>query len=274
MLAYPAMLDVPRELIRFVAGLLRAERKARGTRKGTRALTCHVQALFVVAWFRDRPDITRHGAAFGISQSTAYRYLHEGIEVLAARAPDLHQALQDALAAGFGHLELDGKIFDTDRCRTQTLSIKGESIDAWYSGKTTDFGGNVQALFEPGGFPIFTSDVEPGHVHDLQAARVHILPAVYPTTGELPVLADPGYRGAGHGVIVPFAQPADSNDLAIDDRCRNRLQRFLRCRGERGFALLTERWTALKHTTLSPSIIGDLVRAAHVLTLFEHRRIN
>ncbi|TDD57506.1 IS5/IS1182 family transposase, partial [Actinomadura rubrisoli] len=43
--------------------------------------------------------------------------------------------------------------------------------------------------------------------------------------------------------------------------------------GERGFALLTERWTALKHTTLSPSRIGDLVRAAHVLTLFEHRRI-
>jgi hypothetical protein len=50
--------------------------------------------------------------------------------------------------------------------------------------------------------------------------------------------------------------------------------RFLRGRGERGFALLTERWTALKHTALSPSRIGDLVRAAHVLTLFEHHRIH
>jgi hypothetical protein len=268
------MLDVPRELIRFTAGLLRTERKARGTRTGTRALTCWVQALFVIAWFRDRPNITRHGAAFAISQSTAYRYLHEGIDVLAARAPDLHQALQDALARGLSHLELDGKIFDTDRCRAQVLGVKGQSIDAWYSGKTADFGGNVQALFEPDGFPIFTSDVEPGHIHDLNAARRHVLPAVYPCTGQLPVLADPGYQGAGHGIIVPLAQPTDGNILAIDDRCRNRLQRYLRSRGERGFALLTERWTALKHTTLSPSRIGDLVRAAHVLTLFEYRRIS
>jgi len=273
-LAYPAMLDVPRELIRFVAGLLRAERKARGTRTGTRVLTCRVQAVFVIAWFRDKPNITRHGAAFGISQSTAYRYLHEGIDVLAARAPGLHQALQDALAGGLSHLELDGKIFATDRCRTKTLSVKGQSIDAWYSGKTGNFGGNVQALCDPGGFPIWTSDVEPGHIHDLDAARVHVLPAVYPNTKKLPILADPGYQGAGHGVIVPFPKPTGDNIPAIDDRCRNRLQRFLRCRGERGFALLTERWTALKHTTLSPSRIGDLVRAAHALTLFEHRRID
>jgi hypothetical protein len=128
-------------------------------------------------------------------------------------------------------------------------------------------------LCEPGGFPIFTSDVEPGHIHDLDAARAHVLPAVYRHTNTLPTLADSGYQGAGHGVIVPFGQPTDGNVLAIDNRCRDRLQRFLRCRGERGFALLTERWTALKHTTLSPSRIGDLVRAAHVLTLFEHRRI-
>jgi DDE superfamily endonuclease len=267
------MLDVPGELIRFVAALLRAERKARGTRRDTRALTCWVEAVFVIAWFRDKPNITRHGAAFGISQSTAYRYLHEGIDVLAARAPGLHQALCNALADGLSHLELDGKIFATDRCRIPTLSVKGESIDAWYSGKTSGFGGNVQALFDPSGFPIFTSEVEPGHLHNLDAARRHVLPAVYPHTRHLPVLADHGYRGAGHGVIVPFADPVGGNGLAIDDRCRNRLQRFLRCRAERGFALLTERWTALKHTTLSPSRIGDLVRAAHVLTLFEHRRI-
>jgi hypothetical protein len=69
------MLDVSVELLRFVAALLRAERKARGTRKGTRALSCHVHAVYAVAWFRDKPNITRHGAAFGISQATAYRYL-------------------------------------------------------------------------------------------------------------------------------------------------------------------------------------------------------
>lgn len=89
----------------------------------------------------------------------------------------------------------------------------------------------------------------------------------------MPVLADPGYQGAGHGIIVPFKQPADGAALSIGNRTHNTLQRALRSLGERGFALLTERWTALQHTTLSPSRIGDLVRAAHVLTLFEHRRI-
>lgn len=84
---YPAMLDVLRDLIRYVAGLLRAERKARGTRKGSRSLSRWVPAVFVIAWLRDTPNITRHGAAFGISQATAYRYLHEGIDVLADRAP-------------------------------------------------------------------------------------------------------------------------------------------------------------------------------------------
>jgi hypothetical protein len=271
--AYPAMLDVPRELIRFVAQLLRTERKARGTRKGTRRLTCWFQALFVIAWFRDKPNITRRGKAFGLSQSTAYRYLHEGIDVLAAYAPGLHQALQRAAGDGLSHLVLDGKIFDTDRCRSTITSIKGEQIDEWYSGKTSDFGGNVQALCEPGGLPIWTSDVEPGHVVDIQAARTHVLPTLYPFAKTLPILADPGYQGAGHGIIVPFRHPTDGQALDPDNRTHNRLQRALRCLGERGFALLTDRWTALQHTTLSPSKLGDLVRAAHVLTLFEHRRI-
>lgn len=35
------------------------------------------------------------------------------------------------------------------------------------------------------------------------------------------------------------------------------LQRALRSLGERGFALLTERWRALQHTTLSPSKFGS-----------------
>lgn len=274
MVTYPAMLDVPRELIHFVADLLRAERRARGTRKGTRRLTCWFQALFVIAWFRDKPNITRHGAAFGLSQSTAYRYLHEVVDVLADRAPDLHQALDRAVADGLPHLEMDGKIFESDRCREKTMSVKGETIDAWFSGKTSGFGGNVQALCEPDGFPIWTSDVLPGGVVDIEAARALVLPAVYPYAKTMPVLADPGYQGAGHGIIVPFKNPSGANVLSADNRCHNALQRSLRCRGERGFALLAERWTTLKHTTLSPSRIGDLIHAAHVLTLFEYRRIS
>jgi hypothetical protein len=65
-------------------------------------------------------------------------------------------------------------------------------------------------------------------------------------------------------------QPPGRQGLDINTRARNALQRSLRCLGERGFALLTGRWRALQHVTVSPSKIGDIARAALVLTHFEH----
>jgi len=62
----------------------------------------------------------------------------------------------------------------------------------------------------------------------------------------------------------------DGRDLDINTRTYNTLQRSLRCLGERGFALLTGHWRTLHHVTASPSKIGDIVRAALVLTHFEH----
>jgi hypothetical protein len=91
-ITYRAMLDVPHELVGSVSKLLYAERRTRGTRTGTRALTCWNQALFVLVWFRKREDLTVPGAGFGISRATTYRYRDEGLQVLAAQAPDLHQA--------------------------------------------------------------------------------------------------------------------------------------------------------------------------------------
>ena len=84
MLSYRVILDVPLPLVLFVSKLLGEHRREIGTRDGTRALTCWKQALFALAWFRDRPDIRRLGAGFGISQATAYRYKDEAVEVLAA----------------------------------------------------------------------------------------------------------------------------------------------------------------------------------------------
>ncbi len=45
---------------------------------------------------------------------------------------------------------------------------------------------------------------------------------------------------------------------------------LLRCLLERGFALLTGRWPTLQHITASPSKIGDIARAALVLSHFGH----
>ncbi|GIF05979.1 hypothetical protein Asi03nite_35170 [Actinoplanes siamensis] len=130
MIAYPAMLDVPRELVRHLARLLAAERRARGTRTGTRALTCFYQALLVLVWFRKAEDLNLLGASFGVSRATAYRYRDEGVAVLAAQAQDLHTALRRVAAEGWTHVILDGNLFDCDRLTETTLSVKGETIDA------------------------------------------------------------------------------------------------------------------------------------------------
>jgi hypothetical protein len=82
--SYCVTLDVPRELRLFVSALLHQERARLGTRRGTRVLTCFRQAVYVIAWFRDKPDVQRLGAGFGLSRATSYRYRDEGIAVLAA----------------------------------------------------------------------------------------------------------------------------------------------------------------------------------------------
>ena len=50
MITYRVRLDVPRELVVFVSGLLAAHRREIGTRQGTRNLGCYRQALFALAW--------------------------------------------------------------------------------------------------------------------------------------------------------------------------------------------------------------------------------
>lgn len=275
MITYRATLDVPMELLRFVTRLLITERRLRGTPAGSRALTCREQAILVLRRFRDRTRIEQLGRDHGVSRATAYRYVAEGTEVLAAQAPDLHEALERAREEGVPFVILDGKLFSTDRVAEQVTSVKGEEIDAWYSGKHHRPGGSIQAVMRPDGLPLWASEAEPGHVHDITAARVHALPALYRAAAlGMPTLADSGYEGAGIGIHVPVRNPGGSQDLAPGNRTRNALLRGLRFQGERGFALLTQRWTALQHTTASPRQLTQIVRAALVLTQFEHKYLS
>jgi hypothetical protein len=274
-IAYRAMLDVPRELAQYLSRLLHAERRRRGTRKNSRALTCFRQAVLGLRWFRQGVEVTTLARDHKVSRATGYRYLDEVIEVLADQAPDLHEALEKAKVDGAAYVILDGKIFSADRCDEKTLSVKGKQIDLWYSGKAHEHGGNVQAVSRPDGFPLWVADVEPGSIHDLTVAREHVLGALYWAAShlDLPTLADGGYDGAGIGVHTPIKQPAGDQTLDVDNRTYNALLRGLRCLGERGFALLTGRWRTLHHTTASPSKIGHIVKAALVLTHFEHGRL-
>ena len=273
MIAYRAILDVPRELVMELAKLLRAERRARGTRKGTRLLTCFRQALLVLVWMRTKGEVAVIGAGFGVPRATAYRYRDEALTVLAAQAPDLHEALQKVAEQGWSHVVVDGKLIRTDRCAEMTTSVKGETINAWYSGKHRAPGGNIQAVIRPDGVPIFVADVAPGHLHDLTVARdAGIIGALNWAASQLdlPTLADSGYDGAGQGIKTPIKQPTDGQSLAPDNQTYNTLLRSTRCLGERGFALLTCRWRALQRVTISPRRIGELARAALVLTQIEN----
>jgi hypothetical protein len=275
LIPYRAMLDVPAELVRYLSRLLAAERRHRGTPAGSRRLSCRDQAILALRWFRDRTRIQALGRDHGVSRATAYRYVTEAVDVLSAQAPELPEALERAMGEGVPYVILDGKIFAGDRSSEPTTSVKGEVIDAWYSGKAHRHGGNVQVVARPDGLPLWAGPAEPGSVHDLTAARWHALPALYRAASlGMPTLADLGYEGAGKGILVPVKRPADNQELDVGTRTRNRLLRGLRCQGERGFALLTQRWAALQHITADPDRTTQITRAALVLTQFEHKYIN
>jgi hypothetical protein len=272
-IAYRAMLDVPRELVRKIAGLLRCERRRRGTRRNVRALSCWKQALLALVWFRKNEEMTALAAGFGISRATGYRYRDEVVTVVSAQAPDLHEALEQVAEQGWSHVVLDGMVIRTDRCAETTTSVRGDTINAWYSGKHRAPGGNVQAVIRPDGLPVWVSQVAPGHRHDLTVARdTDVVNALNWAASalDLPTLADSGYDGAGQGIKTPIKQPAAGQVLAADNQAYNVLHRATRCCGERGFALLTRRWRALRRVTVSPRRIGEIAQASLVLTQIEN----
>ena len=111
------------------------------------------------------------------------------------------------------------------------------------------------------------------HPGQLGAARENVLGVLRPFLDAMPVLADPGYEGAGHGVHVPVKSRPGFKELDINARARNALLRSARCQGERSFALLTQRWRTLQHVTACHGRIGLIARAALVPVLFEHKMI-
>jgi hypothetical protein len=145
-IAYRATLDVPRELVQFVAKLLWEERRCRGTPRGEPGADLLLGGGAGVRWFRDRTCPEALARDHGVSRATGYRYVDEVIAVLAAQAPDLHQALKRARDEGLPHVILDGTVIPADRCKEPALSVKGEVIDVWYSGKAHGHGGNIQAV--------------------------------------------------------------------------------------------------------------------------------
>lgn len=260
-----ARLDVSAPVLKAVTGWIARHRRRPGTRPAQRAATVHTQVTLVLRWLRHRLDLRVLALQAKVSIATAYRYLHEGLDVLAAHAPTLHDVLAAARAAGTPYLCLDGTLVPTNRVAERAEVDGGPAHHRWFSGKHHAFGGNVQVLTDPSGFPVWVSPVRPGSTVDLTAARELVLPALYPYAAhDLPVLADKGYTGAGAGIHVPIKnQPG--GPLHVDNRAYNELITALRSPTERGHALLG-RWRALDRITVCPQRISAIAAAALVLT--------
>jgi hypothetical protein len=77
---YTAVLSVAEETVLFVSRLLTAEQRRRRARRRRRAQGCYRQAVLLLRWFLDGTRLTQLATDNQVRSSTAYRYLHEGID--------------------------------------------------------------------------------------------------------------------------------------------------------------------------------------------------
>ena len=274
--SYTATLPIGEPTAAYLAGLLDAERRRRRTRRGRRALGPWRHAVLVLRWFLDATRVAQLATDNQLSSSTTYRYLHEGIDVLATVAPGLHGALLAARSAGHSHVSIDGTLIRTDRSKAAGPTAK---VDLWWSGKHHHHGGNVQVVTAPDGWPLWTSPVRPGREHDVTCARTH--PGLLEGLGrwnddEHVVLADLGYLGEDTTLVCPIKTPSAAGTkkqaLSVDARTVNALHSATRALAERGNSLLKTTFKALRRVSFCPWRIGAITAAALVLLHHEHDR--
>lgn len=196
MLVYPSGVDVSSSALRFLAARLREHRRALGTR--WRRLNAGRQALLTLAHLRNGQPYAQIAAGFGIGPTTAYRYITEAVNLLAALAPTLTEAVQAASTKAY--VILDGTLLPIDRIAADR---------PFYSGKHKKHGMNVQVIADPQGRLLWASPALAGAVHDVRAAREHGVIEALAEAG-ITCWADTGYQGAGGTVRLPYRGRWDS----------------------------------------------------------------
>jgi hypothetical protein len=251
-LFYPAALPLSSKTLNYTAGVIRRHRWAIGS--PWRRLSSGRQGLLVLACLRKGDTFAELAAGFGVSTTTAWRYVHETVALLAARSPKLRPALRDAKKAGHAYVVIDGTLIPIDRVAADR---------PFYSGKHLRHGMNLQVIAAPDGEIVWVSGPLPGAVHDLTAARIWGILRELADCG-LIVLADKGYAGAGDPLITPYkgrGKPASQKDA-------NRAHARLRSPGERANAQL-KTWRILRKLRCCPWKAGQLAKAIHVLQTHE-----
>jgi hypothetical protein len=247
-LVYPSGVDLSTSALRYLARELAAHRRAQGTR--WRRLTAGRQALLVLAHLRCGHTYAQLAAGFKVGTATAYRYVTEAVDLLAALAPTLEQAMKTASAKAF--VLLDGTLLPIDRIAADR---------PFYSGKHKKHGMNVQVIADPHGRLLWASPALPGAVHDIKAARTHGIIDALEDAG-VECWADKAYQGAGGTVRVPFRGRWEN--LSAGQQAVNRAHAKIRALVEQAMATL-KTWRLLRKLRCSTTRITSLVQA--VLTL-------
>jgi hypothetical protein len=99
------------------------------------------QALLVPAYLKKGETFAEVGVGFG-GTATAWGHVNETVELLAARAPKLRQAVRSAKEAGHAYVVLDGTLIPIDRVAADR---------PFYSGKHKKHGMNLQVIASPDG---------------------------------------------------------------------------------------------------------------------------
>jgi hypothetical protein len=249
MLVHPSGVDVSSSALRFLTQQLRRNRRAIGSR--WRRLSTGRQALLALAHLRMGHTYAQLAAGFGIGTTTAYRYVTEAVDLLAALAPTLADAVRTASTKTY--LLLDGTLLPIDRIAADR---------PFYSGKHKRHGMNVQVLADPFGRLLRASPAPPGAVHDVRAAREHgIVDAL--SEADITCWADKGYRGAGSTIRIPCWGRWET--LSAGQRAVNRSHAKIRALVEQAMATLKS-WRLLRKLRCSTTRITRLVQAA--LTLY------
>ena len=114
-ITFTCALEARRETVYFLAKLIHEHGEQTGTRRGTRALGPFRHAVLVLRWFLDATHVRQLAADNQIGKSTCYDRLHGAIDLLAALAPDVYEAILAASAAGATRLYLDGTLIRVRR---------------------------------------------------------------------------------------------------------------------------------------------------------------
>ncbi|MDT0438674.1 MULTISPECIES: transposase family protein [Streptomyces] len=248
MLVCPSGVDVSSSALRFLTQQLRRHRGAIGSR--WRRLSSGRQALLTLAHLRMGHTYAQLAAGFGVGTTTAYRYVTEAVDLLAALAPSLADAVRTASMKAY--LLLDGTLLAIDRVAADR---------PFYSGKHKEHGMNVQVIADPFGRLLRASPALPGAVHDIRAAREHGIVEALAEAG-IQCWADKGYRGAGGTVRIPCWGRWET--LSPGQKAVNRSHAKIRALVEQAVATLRS-WRLLRKLRCSSTRITSLVQA--VLTL-------